>query len=85
MKPIGKYIVIKKIKEELKTESGLLLSAQDAENFRYRKAEVVKEGTDVKVINSGDIIYYDSGAGHEMLIKDNPYTVIQERDVVVVL
>ena len=27
MKPIGKYIVIKEIKEELKTESGLLLSA----------------------------------------------------------
>jgi co-chaperonin GroES (HSP10) len=85
MKPIGKYIVVKKIKEELKTDSGLLLSAQDAANFRYRKAEVVKEGTDVNVINSGDIIYYDSGAGHEMLIHENPYTVIQERDVVVVL
>ena len=85
MKPIGKYIVVKKIKEELKTESGLLLSAQDAESFRYRKAEVIKEGTDVNVINSGDIIYYDSGAGHEMLIQENPYTVIQERDVVVVL
>tara|TARA_R110000765_G_scaffold383833_1_gene475274 strand:- start:952 stop:1209 length:258 start_codon:yes stop_codon:yes gene_type:complete len=85
MKPIGKYIVVKKIKEELKTESGLLLSAQDAESFRYRKAEVIKEGTDVNVINSGDIIYYDSGAGHEMLIQENPYTVIQERDIVVVL
>lgn len=85
MKPIGKYIVIKKIKEELKTESGLLLSAQDASGFRYKKGEVVKSGTDVSVINSGDIIYYDGAAGHEMLIEDNPYAVIQERDVVVVL
>ncbi len=50
MKPIGKYIVIKTIKEELKTESGLLLSAQDASEFRYRKGEVVKPGTDVSVI-----------------------------------
>jgi co-chaperonin GroES (HSP10) len=85
MKPIGKYIVIKKIKEELKTESGILLSAQDASGFRYKKGEVVKAGTDVSVINSGDIIYYDGAAGHEMLIEDNPYAVIQERDVVVVV
>lgn len=85
MKPIGKYVVIKIIKEELKTESGLLLSSQDAADFRYKKAEVVKQGTDVKVINSGDIIYYDGAAGHEMLIEDNPYTVITERDIVVVL
>ena len=49
MKPIGKYIVIKTIKEELKTESGLLLSAQDVSDFRYRKGQVVKPGTDVIV------------------------------------
>ena len=85
MKPIGKYIVIKEIKEELKTESGLLLSAQDASEFRYRKGEVIKPGTDVAVIKEEDIIYYDKSAGHEMLIEDNPYTVITERDVVVVL
>ena len=85
MKPIGKYIVINKINEELKTESGLLLSAQDVSDFRYRKCEVVKAGTDVSVINDGDLIYYDKSAGHEMLIEDNPYTVITERDVVVVL
>ena len=64
MKPIGKYIIIKKIKEELKTESGLLLSAQDASEFRYKKGEVVKSGTDVEVINDGDIIYYDESGSH---------------------
>ena len=68
MKPIGKYIVIKTIKEELKTESGLLLSAQDVSDFRYRKGQVIKPGTDVNVINEGDLIYYDKSAGHEMLI-----------------
>ncbi|MCP4162820.1 MAG: co-chaperone GroES [Deltaproteobacteria bacterium] len=85
MKPIGKYIIIKSIKEELKTESGLLLSAQDASDFRYKKGEVIKEGTDVNVIKKGDIVYYDGAAGHQMLIEDNPYTIITERDVVVVL
>mgnify|MGYP003150050093 FL=1 len=85
MQPINKYIVIKTIEEELKTESGLLLSAQDASSFRYKKGEVIKSGTNVDVIKEGDIIYYDKSAGHSMLIEDNPYTIISERDVVVVL
>ena len=58
---------------------------RNASGFRYKKAEVIKPGTNVDVINEGDIIYYDGAAGHQMLINDNPYTVIQERDVVVVL
>tara|TARA_R100001224_G_scaffold50508_2_gene29219 strand:+ start:261 stop:518 length:258 start_codon:yes stop_codon:yes gene_type:complete len=85
MQPIGKYIVIKKVKEEKKTQSGLLLSAEDVESYRYHKGIVVKPGTDVQSIKSKDIIYYDKAAGHSMFIKDQPYTVISERDVVVVL
>jgi co-chaperonin GroES (HSP10) len=85
MKPIGKYIVINKIEETLKTESGLLLSQEDASGFRYQKGKVVKPGTDVSVIQAGDVIYYDKNAGHAMFIKDKSYMVIVERDVVVVL
>jgi co-chaperonin GroES (HSP10) len=85
MKPIGKYIVINKIEETLKTESGLLLSQEDASGFRYQKGKVVKPGTDVSNINAGDVIYYDKNAGHDMFIQDKSYMVIVERDVVVVL
>jgi len=35
MKPIGKYIIIKPIEEQLKSDSGLLLTSEDASNFRY--------------------------------------------------
>jgi co-chaperonin GroES (HSP10) len=85
MKPVGKYIVIKTIEEEVKTSSGLLLSASDVDEFRYRKGYVVKEGTDVSVVKHKDLIYYDKNSGFTMLIKDEPYTIIQERDVVIVL
>jgi len=85
MKPIGKYILIKKIKEEKKTKSGLLLSSEDVESFRYQKAEVIKPGTEVSVINSGDIIFFDKAAGHSMFLNEDTYTIISERDVVVVL
>ncbi len=85
MKPIGKYIIINAIEEEHKTQSGLLLSASDVEGISYRKGAVVKSGSDVSVINEKDLIYYDKNAGHSMLIHDTPYTIILERDVVVVL
>jgi len=85
MKPIGKYILIKIIEEEIETSSGLLLSADDANQMRYKKANVVKPGSDVDVINEGDQIYYDKNAGFTMMIGSESYTVISERDVVVVL
>ena len=51
MKPIGKYVVIKTIEEELKTSSGLLLSAEDANQLRYKKGKIVAVGTDVVAID----------------------------------
>ena len=85
MQPIGKYIVIKEIEEQIKTSSGLLLSQEDASNFRYKKGKVVKAGTDVSVIEDGDVIYYDKSSGHTLFVNEKPFTVIIERDVVVVV
>ncbi len=85
MKPIGKNIIIKTIEEEIKTTSGLLLSSEDTNQLRYKKAEIVKPGSQVSVIKEGDLVYYDKRAGYTMLINDEPYTVISENDVVVVL
>ena len=62
MKPVGKYIVIKTIEEEIKTSSGLLLSATDVDEFRYRKGSVIKPGTDVSVVKPEDIIYNNNGS-----------------------
>ena len=85
MKPIGKNIVIKTVEEEIKTNSGLLLSAEDTKSLRYKKAIVVAVGSDVSVIKKGETIQYDKRAGYTMLIKDEQFTIIQEKDVVLVL
>ena len=52
MKPIGKYIVIDEIKEEISTESGILLTTEDTKDLRYKKGVVVMPGTDVAVVNT---------------------------------
>jgi co-chaperonin GroES (HSP10) len=85
MKPIGKNIIVKTIDEDVVTDSGLILSGDDANQLRYRKGLVVAPGTDVSVISEGDVIYYDKAHGYTMIIRDVQYTIIQERDVVVVL
>ena len=85
MKPIGKHIVVKNIEEEIKTASGLLLSGEDTSQLRYKKATVIESGTDVSVINKGDVIYYDVRTCHTMIIHNDTYTVIKEIYVVVVV
>ena len=86
MKAIGKYIIINEIKEDLKkTEGGLLLAESHREDIRYRTATVKSIGTRVEGINEGDTIWYDRHAGHNVEIGDDIYSVIQERDVIIVL
>jgi len=85
MKPINKYIVISPIVEEIVAESGLMMTGADASDFRYKKATIVKKGTEVSCVKEGDEIYYDKNAGYSLFIEDKPYTIIQERDVVIVI
>jgi len=71
MKPIGKYIVVKDIQETVTTESGLILSGEDTNQLRYKRASVIAPGTDVSVIDEGDELYYDKAHSFTMLI-DTP-------------
>jgi co-chaperonin GroES (HSP10) len=77
--------VVVNITEEIRTEGGLLLSSQDSDEFRYKKAKVINPGSDVSVIKADDLVYYDKGHSFTMVINNIQYTIIQERDVVVVL
>lgn len=84
MRAIGKNIIIKKIEGEVKTSSGLLLSAEDTSDFRYQRGEIVLPGTDVTHISKGDIVYYDSRQAYTLVIKEETVTIIQEHAIVVV-
>ena len=46
---------------------------------------MINPGTNVDTVNKNDVIFFDKAAGHSMVIDDSTYTVIEERDVVVVL
>ena len=85
MKAIGRNIVIDTIEETIKTDSGILLSAEDAKGLRYGKGVVVTAGTDVQHIKQGDTIYYDKRNSFGMVIDGEQRTIINESNVVVVV
>ena len=86
MKAIGKNILILPIAEQQKTtEGGLILHDKDREDVRYRKAEAIEVGTEVKGVYANDEIYYDRHAGFKLEVDDKEYIVIKEQDVVIVL
>ena len=43
MKPLGKYIIISQIDEQVKSDIGLIMSGTDTSKMRYKKAEIVKK------------------------------------------
>jgi co-chaperonin GroES (HSP10) len=86
MRAIGNNLVIKKIeKPNETTKGGLILSEKQREDVRFQKAEVIKVGDTVVAVKEKDIIYFDKAAAHRIEIDKEPYHVIRQENVVVVL
>jgi co-chaperonin GroES (HSP10) len=85
MRAINKFMLVRKSKETTKTNGGLLLSAAEEAEFRYQIGVVVSPGTLVEHIKEGDRVYFDKVHAFDIPLDGEMLTVIQERDVVVVL
>jgi len=86
MKAIGNNLIIKKIEESnQETKGGLILTEKQREDVRFQKAKVIKVGDSVVAVKQDDIIYFDKAAAHRIEIEKEPYQVIRQENVVVVL
>lgn len=85
MKAIGSFVVIKKQPEEVKNKTGLIITEYVDKDIRYKLAEVISVGESVKGLQQGDKIYYDSAAGSDIRIDGEKFTVVPDRQIVVVL
>ena len=84
MQAVNDYVIVDKIKKGPKKVGGLILTDQTDETNRYRKANVISIGDQVKVVKKDDTIYYDAIAGHDIAYNDTMYRVIRARDIVIV-
>lgn len=85
MKAIGSFVVVRKIEEEVKNKSGLIMTEYAEKDIRYKLAEVISAGENVKGLQKGDRIYFDSAAGSDIRIEGEKLTVIPDRQIVAVL
>jgi len=85
MRAINHFIVIDKIDEEVRTDSGLILSGDDVNNMRYGKGAIKTVGDQVTQVSPGDVVYYDKRNSYDVVLENKPVTIIQLKDVVIVL
>lgn len=85
MRAINKFLLVKRSKEETVTKGGLLMSQAEASEMRYQIGVVITPGTLVEHIKEGDEIYFDKVHAFDVKIDGEMLTVIQEKDIVVVL
>ena len=84
MQAVNDYVIVDIIKEGPKKVGGLILTDETDETNRYKKANIISVGNLVEVVKTGDSVYYDAIAGHDISYNDSMYRVIRSRDIVIV-
>ncbi|MDN5360200.1 MAG: chaperonin GroES [Thermotogaceae bacterium] len=80
IKPLGDRVLIKPIKEEKRTEGGLVLP--DTSKEKPQKAEVIAIGKLEDVdLNVGDRVIFSKYAGTEIKIDSDDYILIDSGDI----
>lgn len=86
IKPIGKRVVLKSIKVEDKTSSGIILTDKEVEKPEF--AEVMEISAEVKYENSvkvGDKVIYTKYKGTKVKDGEDEYIVIDFEDILAVI
>ena len=89
--PLGDRVVLKKVKPEEKTKSGIVLPG--AEKEKPQMAEVVAvgpggvvDGKEVKMeVQPGDQVVYAKYAGTEIEVEEEKYMIIKQDDILAIL
>lgn len=90
IKPLGDRVVIKKIENEEKTKSGIVLPSTAKE--QPQMAEIVAIGADITndekkkdQVKVGDKVIFSKYAGAEVKIDGVEYTILKLNDVLAVI
>ncbi len=81
--PLGDRLLIKPIKEEEKTEGGIVLPDSAKEKPMKAKVVAIGDGDDVKDmdIKVGDKVIYSKYSGTEIKIDEEEHIIIDAEDI----
>ncbi|QOV19831.1 co-chaperone GroES [Blautia liquoris] len=85
--PLGDRVVLKQLKAEETTKSGIVLPGQAQE--KPQQAEVVEVGPgteDVKMeVKAGNQVIYSKYAGTEVKLGDEEYIIVKQEDILAIV
>ena len=87
IKPIGERVLLKPIKKEEKTKSGILLSSKSSNTDTQNQAEVIALGKGEKLdgIKVGDKVVFNKFSGNEIEDGDIKYLIVNADDILAVI
>ena len=89
--PLGDKVVLKAIKEEEKTKSGIILTGEAKE--KPQQAEVIAvgpggivDGEEVKMQGKvGDTVIYSKYSGTEVTLEDEDFIIVSQSDILAIV
>ena len=85
--PLGDRVVLKELKAEETTKSGIVLPGQAQEKPQQAEVIAVGPGTeDVKMeVSVGQKVIYSKYAGTEVKLEDEEYIIVKQNDILAVV
>ena len=83
--PLGDRVVLKELKAEETTKSGIVLPGQQAEVIAVGPGKV-EDGKEVKMeVAVGDQVIYSKYAGTNVKLEDEEYIIVKQDDILAVV
>ena len=85
--PLADRVVLKQLKAEETTKSGIVLPGQSQEKPQQAEVVAVGPGTeDVKMeVKKGDMVIYSKYAGTEVKLDKEEYIVVKQNDILAIV
>ncbi len=82
VKPLGKRVILKEIKAEEMTKSGIVLAGKKEES---QMAEVLSISEEISTLVVGDRVYYKKYSGTKVECEKEELIIIDEEDILAVI
>ncbi|MBR6345523.1 MAG: co-chaperone GroES [Lachnospiraceae bacterium] len=87
LEPLGERVVLKQLKAEETTKSGIVLPGQSQEKPQQAEVVAVGPGTDeVKMqVKKGDFVIYSKYSGTDVKIDKEEYIIVKQSDILAIV
>lgn len=87
IKPLADRVLVKPVKAEAKTASGIIIPDAAQEKTQTATVEAVGTGTekDPITVKVGETIMYDKYAGTQIKVDGEEYLIVKNSDIIAVL